>query len=196
LSEEVTLAGNLKEHRSALLERHNSQLVSRHVTVKHDVATTEIGLDRANMHTADIAGLLLVALIRDERGGQRALQRRVYHQRPSLRLLNAAVLPNLLHEVEDVLGGQRRGANLVRLGDRATTILRHINAVRKRLQQATSAACGRVRRRLVVRARDERLLNVTRDLLKRLRKLPAKLILNRVATQNRGRADLVRRGLL
>jgi len=52
------------------------------------------------VHAADVAGLLLETLVRDEDLGKGALQRAVGHHSGGLRHLDAAVLPHRLEQVE------------------------------------------------------------------------------------------------
>src|SRR5690606_17936515 len=157
LHEEVTLARDLEEHGSQVLEGRDHEGVRRHVPVEHDVAAAEVRLERLQVHATDVAGGLPVVRLGDELAGQGPLGRRVDDDRASLALLQAARLPHALHEVEQVVTGER--VPPARDG---------LDVRRDRLEQTTGLPGVGVVRGAGVGARDERLLDVAGDLLELL----------------------------
>ncbi|QHJ84695.1 MAG: hypothetical protein [Caudoviricetes sp.] len=165
LSEEIPLVGDEHEAWGQLLQGGDDQFVLGHVAVKHDVQPSEVGFNGLQVHTAHVTGLLLVFGIRDEHTGQGPLERAVDDDRASLGLLDSAIFPGHLHQIQDgvpvqglggLVGGHHVGGDA--------------------LQQTASPPCGLVIGRIVELARDEGHLHVTGNLLELLGDLPCHLV--------------------
>ena len=109
LCEDVALAGHFEEGRLELLEGGDDELVNRCVSVQHDVAGTEIGVDGLEVDAAETSVGLAEVRVLDEDSRERALQSGVDDDRAGFGFLDASCSPDLLHEIEDFVLGELRG---------------------------------------------------------------------------------------